>query len=119
MLAAMGATGTLPPVLGYPLLGVSFSGVVSSTVCASSSMSACVAISTPSLVSFSKATAVLPASLLPSNSNVTSTVPSGLSGVNVVVAVISLPAASLSVSPVALSTSLPSSTYSLPGIRFS
>ena len=100
MLAAMGAKGTLPPVLGYPLLGASFSGAASSTVCASSSMSACVA-------------------LLPSNSNVTSTVPSGLSGVNVVVAVISLPAASLSVSPVALSTSLPSSTYSLPGIRFS
>ncbi len=62
MLAAMGATGTLPPVLGYPLPGVSFSGTTSSTVCASSSMSACAAISAPSLVSVSKATAVVQAS---------------------------------------------------------
>ena len=89
----------------------------SETVWPPSSMSACVATSRPSCERLSKATSVLPVVAVPSNSNVTCAVPSGSSGVNVVVAVTSAPPDWIAL-PVALSTRVPVSAYSFPGTRF-
>lgn len=73
----------------------------------------------PPFTSDSNTTALLPASPVASNSNATSTSPSGDSGVNVADAETPLPCASFKGSPVALSMSTPETTYSLPGMRFS
>ena len=101
--------------LALPVASVPTFGTV--TVCPSSSTSACVATSRPSCERLSKATSVLPVVAVPSNSNVTCAVPSGSSGVNVVVAVTSAPPDWIAL-PVALSTRVPVSAYSFPGTRF-
>ena len=93
------------------------------TVCPSSAMSAWVPTVTPSRLSSSKATSVVPAGTSPaSTSKVTSTVPSAVSGVKVVLAVTALPSASVSgpasLPSASLAWRVPVTTYSLPGSRF-
>ena len=65
----------------------------------------------------SKATTSWPASSTPSNVNSISTVPVKSSAVKVVLAVISLPDASSTASPVSLSMRVPETVYSSPGMQ--
>lgn len=74
-------------------------------------------MSVPSTNSFSNTTALAPPSSLASNVKVTSWVPSWDCGLNLTVAVISLPSAPFSASPVSASMSVPMSSYSVPGTR--
>ena len=67
---------------------------------------------------FSYITTVFPASVLPSNTNSTSTVPLAFFALNVAVAVTSAPASSLRASPVVLSIAVPVTLYVSPGTRF-
>ena len=67
---------------------------------------------------FSYITTVFPASVLPSNTNSTSTVPFAFSALNDAFAVTSFPASSFNVSPVVLSIAVPVTVYFSPGTRF-
>ena len=92
------------------------------TVWPSSAMSACVPTVTPSRVSSSNATSVMPSATSDrSTSKVTSTVPSAVSGVNVAVAVTALPSASVSgpasLPSASLTCRVPVTAYSWPTLR--
>ena len=92
------------------------SGGTSFTVCPSSFTSACDATSWPSRVSDSMATTACPESSAPSKVKETSCVPSAASDTKATVEVTALPSERTG-SPVALSTRVPVSVYSLPGVR--
>ena len=106
-----------------PISGLGFSTV---TVWPSSVMSVWAAIPTPSWLRVSNATSSVPSGMIvASNVNVTFTLPSGESGMNVVLPETGLPSASNRGSSVILPSSstrftwrVPVSVYSSPGMRF-